>query len=75
MRFREQLRHEFPRISFPTDADEFQRMAALGLELASVHLLEDARLITSPVRLEGNGGAPLSGVAGAWERSTSRRGA
>ena len=75
MRFREQLRHEFPRISFPTDADEFQRMAALGLELASVHLLEDARLIASPVRLEGNGGAPLSEdrrSLGAFDESAGR---
>jgi predicted helicase len=60
VRYREQLRHEFPRISFPPEAEEFQRMAALGLELVSVHLLDDARLMVSPVRLEGDGGSPLS---------------
>lgn len=60
VRYREQLRHEFPRISFPPEAEEFQRMAALGLELASIHLLDDARLMVSPVRLEGDGGSPLS---------------
>ncbi|HSG41119.1 MAG TPA: type ISP restriction/modification enzyme, partial [Thermoanaerobaculia bacterium] len=59
-RYREQLRHEFPRISFPAEDREFQRMATLGLELASVHLLEDARLTASPVRLEGDLGGALS---------------
>jgi predicted helicase len=59
-RYREQLRHEFPRIAFPAHAGELQRMAALGLELVSVHLLEDGRLLASQVRLEGDPGAPLT---------------
>lgn len=60
VRYKEQLRHEFPRIHFPAGADEFQRMAALGLELASVHLLDNTRLMASPVRLEGDAGSPLA---------------
>lgn len=60
-RYREQLRHEFPRIAFPASAGEFRRMAALGLELASVHLLDDGRLLASPIRLEGDPGSRLTG--------------
>jgi len=33
---------------------------ALGLELASVHLLEDRRLMTSLVRLKGDPGSRLT---------------
>lgn len=59
-RYKEQLRHEFPRIVFPAGVGELQRMAALGLELAAAHLLEDGRLLASPVRLEGDPSSRLT---------------
>jgi predicted helicase len=56
-RFREQLRHGFPRIPLPETRERFQRLAALGRELCSLHLLEDVRLVSSPVLLEGEPGS------------------
>ena len=56
-RFREQLRGGFPRIPLPETRGRFQRWAALGRELCSLHLLEDARLVASPVLLEGELGS------------------
>lgn len=52
-RFREQLRVGFPRIPLPETREGFQRWAALGRELCALHLLEDPRLVSSPVLLEG----------------------
>ncbi|MFL6264363.1 MAG: type ISP restriction/modification enzyme [Thermoanaerobaculia bacterium] len=56
-RFREQLRGGFPRIPLPETRERFQRWAALGRELCSLHLLEDVRLVSSPVLLEGEPGS------------------
>jgi len=43
-RFREQLEAAFPRIPWPRDRRQFLRLADLGRELVSLHLLEDVRL-------------------------------
>lgn len=53
-RFRDQLRNGFPRIPLPNGWEEFQRRAALGNELISLHLLEDSRLASSTVQLSGD---------------------
>jgi predicted helicase len=53
-RFAEELRSEFPRVPLPGGPEPFHRLAALGKELMSLHLLEDARLASSPVQLDGN---------------------
>jgi hypothetical protein len=53
-RFRAQLRTGFPRIPLPETREVFQRRAALGRELVSLHLLADPRLASSAVRLEGD---------------------
>ena len=53
-------------------AGEFRRMAALGLELASVHLLEDGRLLSTPIRLEGDPGSRLTRRLGRFEPSAGR---
>jgi predicted helicase len=59
-RFREQLRGGFPRIPRPQCSENFLRLAALGRELVSLHLLEDSRLTLSPVVLAGEPNMPLT---------------
>jgi predicted helicase len=39
MRYAEFLRTDFPRISFPESADDFDRLSELGWELVQAHLL------------------------------------
>ncbi|HEV7508744.1 MAG TPA: type ISP restriction/modification enzyme [Thermoanaerobaculia bacterium] len=58
-RYRELLRREFPRIQFSRDPNHFRRLAELGGELISLHLLEDDRLQQSSVRFLGDSGQPL----------------
>ena len=53
-RFGDQLRDGFPRIPLPAGRDEFQRLATLGSELVTLHLLEDERLPASLVQLDGD---------------------
>ncbi|HEY0554846.1 MAG TPA: type ISP restriction/modification enzyme [Thermoanaerobaculia bacterium] len=53
-RFAEELRSGFPRVPLPGGPEPFHRLAALGKELMSLHLLEDARLASSPVQLDGD---------------------
>lgn len=53
-RFGEPLRHGFPRIPLPGGLDRFRRLAALGSELVTLHLLEDTRLASSPAQLDGH---------------------
>jgi Type ISP C-terminal specificity domain len=73
-RFREPLRTGFPRIPLPESLEAYQRGAALGRELASVHLLEDPRLASSPVFLDGDPSQPLAinPAALAYDGSTGR---
>jgi len=59
-RFREQLRHDFPRLSFPREASELRRLGALGAQLVTTHLLEDPRATALPVHLEGDVNLPLT---------------
>lgn len=40
------LKEDFPRIPYPTSADEFSRLAELGRELRLLHLLEHSELNT-----------------------------
>ena len=39
-RYKEFLKIDFPRIPYPTDANEYHRLAALGAELRKLHLME-----------------------------------
>ena len=43
-RYAEFLKVDFPRIPYPKDADEFRRIAGIGAELVSVHLLRSPKL-------------------------------
>jgi hypothetical protein len=47
-RYRELLRRDFPRISFPRDPRHFEALAGLGRELMEIHLLRDSRLQRPP---------------------------
>ena len=40
-RYKEFLKIDFPRIPYPTNADEYHRLAKLGAELRKLHLMED----------------------------------
>jgi len=41
-RYKEFLKTDFPRIPYPTQADEYRRMAALGKNLRELHLMKNA---------------------------------
>ncbi|MDR1841777.1 MAG: N-6 DNA methylase [Holophagales bacterium] len=43
-KYKEFLKIDFPRIPYPTDAHEFRRLAKLGAELRSLHLMEHPAL-------------------------------
>ena len=43
-RFEEFLKIDFPRVPYPEDKKEFNRLAKLGAELRELHLMEDSRL-------------------------------
>jgi hypothetical protein len=59
-RFAEQMRTEFPRVPLPDDCGRFRRVAELGRELVSAHLLEHPRLATPPgCTLSGDTRSPL----------------
>lgn len=55
------LKRGFPRIQFPQESRHFHHLAGLGGELIALHLLEDERLRTSPVRFLGDGSQRLGG--------------
>ena len=60
-RFGELMRSDFPRISLPKDRAHFRRLADLGRELISVHLLEHPQLALSPgCLLSGDARLPFS---------------
>ena len=41
-RYKEYTKDDFPRISYPKDAEQFHRLAEKGAELRKLHLMEDA---------------------------------
>ena len=43
-RYKEFLKTNFPRVPYPTSADEFRRLSALGSELRQIHLMEHSEL-------------------------------
>jgi predicted helicase len=74
-RFREPLRIRFPRIPLPATRESFERRAALGRELASLHLLEDLQLSGSAIQLEGDPRSLIPRIdrsALAYDESTGR---
>jgi hypothetical protein len=74
-RFREELRCKFPRIPLPRNGQEFARLSCLGRDLIHLHLLEDSRLLASPVQLAGETRFPLRRIhrqSLAYEESTGR---
>ncbi len=54
-RFRDFLRHDFPRVPFTADRDLFEQLSALGRELIRVHLLEPAALGELTEKFDGPG--------------------
>jgi len=65
-KYREFLKIDFPRIPYPKDAAEFQRIAEIGAKLVQVHLLKDPNL-TNPfanpyARFEGTGSGRIEKV-------------
>ena len=60
-RYFEFLKYDFPRIPLPQDIDYFRRLAALGQELISWHLLRDMQ-IPPRHRFEGEGDGVVSKV-------------
>ena len=45
-KYKEFLKTDFPRIPYPTSADEFWRLARIGCELRQIHLMEHSELNT-----------------------------
>lgn len=43
-KYKEFLKIDFPRVPYPASADEFRRLAALGSELRTIHLMEHPEL-------------------------------
>ena len=43
-KYREFLKVDFPRVPYPASAEEFRRIAGVGAELVSVHLLKSPKL-------------------------------
>lgn len=60
-RFGELMRSDFPRVPLPEDRQRFRRLAGLGRELVSAHLLEHPRLVLAVgCALRGDIRSPLS---------------
>ena len=53
-RFNEFLKVDFPRIPYPTNASEFQRIAKIGGELRKVHLMEIKLPILTKFNVNGS---------------------
>lgn len=53
-RFKEFLKVDFPRIPYPTNASEFQRIAKIGGELRKVHLMEIKLPILTKFNVNGS---------------------
>lgn len=43
-KYKEFLKIDFPRVPYPTDADKFWKLVALGKELREIHLLESPKV-------------------------------
>ena len=75
-RFGELMRSDFPRVPLPKDRQEFRRLAGLGRELVSAHLLEHSRLaLAAGCVLSGDIRSPLSThrkVLTSYDESTGR---
>ena len=52
-RFNEFLKVDFPRIPYPTDANEFRRIAEIGGELRRVHLMEASLPLVTEFNIKG----------------------
>ncbi len=51
--FKEFLKVDFPRIPYPTDANEFRRIAEIGGELRRVHLMEASLPLVTEFNIKG----------------------
>lgn len=51
--FKEFLKVDFPRIPYPTDANEFHRVAEIGGELRRVHLMEASLPLVTEFNIKG----------------------
>ena len=51
--FKEFLKVDFPRIPYPTDANEFRRVAEIGGELRRVHLMEASLPLVTEFNIKG----------------------
>lgn len=52
--FKEFLKVDFPRIPYPTDANEFRRVAEIGGELRGVHLMEASLPLVTEFNVSGS---------------------
>ena len=52
--FKEFLKVDFPRIPYPTDANEFHRVAEIGGELRRVHLMEASLPLVTEFNVSGS---------------------
>lgn len=52
--FKEFLKVDFPRIPYPTDANEFRRVAEIGGELRRVHLMEASLPLVTEFNVSGS---------------------
>ena len=52
--FKEFLKVDFPRIPYPTDANEFRRVAEIGGELRGVHLMEASLPLVTEFNVAGS---------------------
>lgn len=52
--FKEFLKVDFPRIPYPTDANEFRRIAEIGGELRRVHLMEASLPLVTEFNVSGS---------------------
>lgn len=66
-KYKEFLKTDFPRVPYPTSADEFRRLARLGNELRQLHLMEHKSLtrITTEYLYKGNGDNAINKIR--WE--------
>lgn len=54
-KYKEFLKIDFPRVPYPTDADKFWKLVALGKELREIHLLESPKVSEFFTEYHGEG--------------------
>ncbi len=54
-KYKEFLKIDFPRVPYPTDADKFWKLVALGKELREIHLLESPKVNEYITEYHGDG--------------------